>query len=428
MTAVKGWCPGALRPMESGDGLIVRLKLTGGIVPLDLAAKIADWSAKWGNGEIDLTSRANLQLRGVSAGNLPLLHEALTGRGLLDGDAEGEAVRNVIASPLAGIDPDALIDVRPLTKALEDRLVGDPTLHRLPAKFGFAIDDGGRFGLRDVRADIRFEAVAGPAFEIYLDGADAPVGSCEPDGLVEQAAAIAGAFLRYCPDNRRMRDLVARAGVEAILDGILMRHSREGGNPFRATARADGWIPAFAGIKASGRAGSVVLGVGLPFGRIAASQLTHLANSAAALGATELRLTAWRAILIPIPSEAAAQALAAELAEISLILDPGDPRPHVAACAGKPSCLHATTQVREDAAYLAPFANNAAGIALHLSGCAKGCAYPRAAPVTLVGHDGKYDLIRDGAPSDSPLLRGLTLDEAALYLREMANPSQGGTA
>ena len=75
--AIKGWCPGVLSPMESGDGLIVRLKLTGGIVPLDLAGQIAQWSRRWGNGQIDLTGRANLQLRGVTSENLPDLQDAL---------------------------------------------------------------------------------------------------------------------------------------------------------------------------------------------------------------------------------------------------------------------------------------------------------------------------------------------------------------
>jgi precorrin-3B synthase len=444
---VKGWCPGALRPMESGDGLIVRLKITGGIVPLDLAAKIADWSAAWGNGEINLTSRANLQLRGVSAVNLPLLHQALSEHGLLDGNADGEAVRNVIANPLAGIDPDAVLDIRPLTKALEDRLAGDPVLHGLPAKFGFAIDDGGRFGLRDVRADIRFEAVTGPAFEIRLDGADEPVGVCPPDELVDVAARLAAVFLRHRADVRRMRDLVALIGAAEIvresrlalsaspLEGEIGPKVRVGG-----MVQHVGWLGGGGDIPPSRRSAptspsrggaandSEMIGVGLPFGRIGAGELTTLAQAAGQAGARELCLTPWRAVFIPAPSTAALQILSAELAKTDLILDPADPRLRVAACAGKPSCLHATTAVREDATRLAALANKASGITLHVSGCAKGCAHPRPAPVTLVGCDGKYDLIHDGAPPDSPILRGLTLDEAAGYLRQMANPSQGGTA
>jgi precorrin-3B synthase len=75
---------------------------------------------------------------------------------------------------------------------------------------------------------------------------------------------------------------------------------------------------------------------------------------------------------------------------------------------------------------LAPFI--ATDSFLHVSGCAKGCAHPRAVPLTLVGRDGLYDLVRDGAASDSPALRGLTLDETAAYLRQMAATQTQGPA
>jgi precorrin-3B synthase len=171
------------------------------------------------------------------------------------------------------------------------------------------------------------------------------------------------------------------------------------------------------------------LGVGLPFGRTSAAGLTNLAACALETGATEMRLTPWRAILIPLPSAEDAQALAARLAGASLILDPADPRLRLAACSGAPSCPHGTTDTRADAAYLAPIVEHRSGIALHVSGCAKGCAHPRAAPVTLVGSRGRYDLVIGGKPSDSPSLTGLTLDAAAGHLRQMADRhAQGGTA
>jgi sulfite reductase beta subunit-like hemoprotein len=110
----------------------------------------------------------------------------------------------------------------------------------------------------------------------------------------------------------------------------------------------------------------------------------------------------------------------------AFILDPTDPRRRVAACVGAPACQRATTDIRADAGRLAPLV--AENQFLHLSGCAKGCAHPRRAPVTLVGNNGRYDLIRDGAPSDSPIRTGLTLDEAAAYLREMAATQTQGPA
>ena len=198
-------CPAA---DQSGDGLIVRLRLTGGILPLALAIDIATWSRRWGNGQIDLSNRANLQLRGLSDHHLPALHDALTKVGALDDDPAAEAVRNVIASPLAGLDPTALIDIRPVTADLEHRLTADPAFWALPGKFGFAIEDGGLLSLEGVPARYRFEASPGPAFTVRLAGSSHAFGPCEPCAVPDVAAAIARAFLRRA-GARRMRDVPA---------------------------------------------------------------------------------------------------------------------------------------------------------------------------------------------------------------------------
>jgi precorrin-3B synthase len=413
---VKGWCPGTLRPMQSGDGLIVRLKLTGGIVDVLLAERIASWSSRWGNGLIDLSSRGNLQLRGPSFQHLPALHEALTEAGLLDDSEAGEAVRNVVSSPLAGLDPAAVVDVRPIAQGLEQRLATDASLHTLPDKFGFAVDDGGLLGLAAIPADVLFVAsqtVDGPAFTIHLGGAPRSCfGPCGPKTVAEVAAGLARAFLRLRTDNiRRMRDLIAALGAETI--------AREAGLGLSPVPHAASMAApsAFLGVHSLGTAG--FLGLGLPFGRIAAEDFADLASSAATLGAHDLRLTPWRAILIPVPSVGRAGMLSAELDRRSFILDPEDPRRRIAACPGAPSCERATTKVRDDAAYLAAtFAGGSgSGIVIHVSGCAKGCAHPRPAAVTLVGRDGRYDLVRNDVASGSPAERGLTLGQAVERMR-----------
>jgi len=151
-----------------------------------------------------------------------------------------------------------------------------------------------------------------------------------------------------------------------------------------------------------------------------------LIEQAVEAGAIEFRLMPWRAILVPCSSQEAAEQLAQSLPQDAFILDPTDPRRRVAACVGAPACQRATANTRADANQLAALVPETTF--LHLSGCAKGCAHPRPAPVTLVGNNGRYDLIRDGAPSDSPLRKGLTLDEAAAYLRQMAATQTQGQA
>ena len=117
---VKGWCPGALRPMLSGDGLIVRIRPFCGAFGLEQARGLADLARRLGNGHIDLTRRANLQLRGLLDEHLPELHAELGKLGLLDPDAETEATRNLMVAPLAGLDPAESLDVRPIARAIAD--------------------------------------------------------------------------------------------------------------------------------------------------------------------------------------------------------------------------------------------------------------------------------------------------------------------
>jgi len=170
VTDVKGWCPGILRPMASGDGLIVRVRPRCGAFDLATAAALADLAERLGNGHIDLTRRANLQLRGLTEDRLPELRTELATLGLLDPDAETEAVRNVMVAPLAGLDPAQAFDARPIALAIDDALTSDKRLHALPGKFGLLVDGGGAISMASERADICL-AAAGEAVAFGLDTA-----------------------------------------------------------------------------------------------------------------------------------------------------------------------------------------------------------------------------------------------------------------
>ena len=107
---IKGWCPGALRPMESGDGWVVRLRAHGGRLTQHQAAGIAAAAQAHGNGLIDLTGRANLQLRGVTPDSHGPLIADLRALGLIDTDIAAETRRNIIVTPFARAKTDALAD------------------------------------------------------------------------------------------------------------------------------------------------------------------------------------------------------------------------------------------------------------------------------------------------------------------------------
>ncbi len=420
MTAAppKGWCPGALRPMISGDGYLVRLRITGGMVSASAARAIARCAQDFGNGLLDLSARANLQMRGVTEATLPVLVETLQANGLVDESPEAEAVRNVIASPLAGLAPDAAFDIRGSVYALEQRLVSDATLHDLPSKFGFAIDDGGGLSLSGVSADIRFLALhdGAPRFEVRLaDGDEAAV--IEAAALPDVAGALARAFFeeaRQCDlPPRRMAKLVATRGAEGIWRAAGFSPARRGA-PL-------GSSPQPLGLNSLGACNW--LGLGFAFGRVSAQSLAWLADKAEHHGSGELRLTPWRAILLPGVDASGAEKIISQ-ASADVIADPSDARLAVIACSGHPSCASATTLTQQDALALAPLARSLApsGVTLHVSGCAKGCARPAPARVTLVARDGLYDLISAGRASDAPMLQNLDLNACRTALRSMASP------
>ncbi|MFZ2106481.1 MAG: hypothetical protein WAV18_14085, partial [Roseiarcus sp.] len=175
--AVKGWCPGALRPMPTGDGLLVRVRISAGRLSLDQAEALASCARDCGNGTIEVSSRGNLQLRGVAEAKLNELQARLAAERLVDPDPATERVRNIVASSLSDVDPQAFLDVTPIVAALEARLAIDENLRALPGKFGFVIDAGGRWPLGDVEADVRFEAFAaseGVRFVVRLNGEPHP--------------------------------------------------------------------------------------------------------------------------------------------------------------------------------------------------------------------------------------------------------------
>ena len=122
--AIKGWCPTLLSPMQSGDGWLARVKPSAGVLSAAAARIIADAARRHGNGHIDLTSRANLQIRGLTARSAEEFAETIIGAGLANTNPLLEAVRNVMASPLGPDDPSAAFDSHALARDIEAMLAG----------------------------------------------------------------------------------------------------------------------------------------------------------------------------------------------------------------------------------------------------------------------------------------------------------------
>ncbi len=372
---IKGWCPGALRPMLSGDGFVVRVRPHGGRLSRAQAAGIAALAAQHGNGLLDLTSRANLQIRGVQPSALPALIDDLRALGLLDDSREIEARRNILVSPFAEDGDGTQVIATKLAQAL-----ARPDAPALPEKFGFAVDCGSHPVLRNSSADIRIERTAGGVV-VSADGFATGALASNAEA-VPTAIALARWYLATTASQQprsRMAALALHATLPPHFQTATLEATDLATPPVGPTSH--GWL------------------VGIALGQLSAKTLAALSD----LG--DLRITPWRLLLI----EGAHQA-----PEVSgVITRADDPDLRVVACTGAPDCLQAHTETRKLARALAPKVPQ--GQLLHISGCAKGCAHRRDT-LTIVGTPNGIDLVRHGKASSAPDAHVQTAEAIAAYL------------
>ena len=383
VTHIQGWCPGALRPMPSGDGLVLRIRPPLGRLTQAQGHGIAELAARYAQHLLDLTSRANLQLRGIGEADYPALLAGLQALGLIDTDINAESRRNLLVSPLweAG---DGTPDLaRLLTEAL-----AQPTAPPLPAKFGFALDCGPTPVLRGCSADIRLERHA-QGFLVYANGSTQGMVACAKNAIahtVELAhwfVAAGGAPL----GRGRMATLVAQTPVPSHLADTPVPATHTACPPW-------GLVPQ----------GCVV---GFEFGQMPVDTLRALST----LG--PLRLTPWRSVLVE-----GAESVPALPTLPALITNADDVRLRVSACTGAPGCPQAAAATRELAHALAPLVPPSHR--LHVSGCSKGCAHPDTA-LTLVATPTGFDLIQHGTAASPPDARNLSPAAIVAHLKQLAH-------
>jgi precorrin-3B synthase len=411
MTALtKGWCPTLLSPMQSGDGWLARVKPRAAKISASEARIIADAARRCGNGQIDLTSRGNLQIRGLSPRSADQFADLVIAHGLASADPSVEAIRNVMASPLGADDPLAEFDSCGLAVEIEAMLAREPALLALPPKFGILVDGGGVLPLSDVSSDINVRACDGK-LAVQLDGGTRAA-ICSPATATSTVIGLTLAFLHLSWERRepphRMRELVSALGEDVIFAAAGLPASAA-----RAVDRAN--TRSSISFIAGGDKG--FFGAGLPYGRIDAETLASLADLSERFGDGSIRTTPWRTILLVGVAPSEAEALSRQVSDLGLITDPADPRLSIHACVGRRACANASVDTRRDASL---FALAVPGAAVHVSGCAKGCAHQGPASFTLVGNNGRYDLVRDGSASDAPDLAALSFDEALTVIEQEA--------
>jgi precorrin-3B synthase len=365
-----------LRLTEAADGHLARIRLPGGLIGAEQMRVLARLADELGDGRVELTSRGNVQLRGLAAEAAEPLTDQLTRAGLLP-SLSHDLVRNILASPLAGLDGGT--DLTAIIRALDAGLCARPRLAGLPGRFLFAVDDGrGDVASRgaDVAAQIRADGVMVNGLAVIrggaTDDADAIVTvmlACA-EAFLDEAAAQGGTAWRIAdlPDGaERVRAAVAaRLGLagDAVAGDAVAGDAVAGDAVAHDAGAGTAYRPV--GVVGPGGTAAVLLA---PLGRLTAAQLTWLAGHVTGRPA---RITPWRSIVLPDLPDAAG--VLRDAARLGFGVDMTSPWLRLSACAGRPGCASALADVQADAA---AFAARWPERIVHVSGCARHCGRPR---------------------------------------------------
>ena len=366
-------CPGLLRPHLAVDGAVVRIRLPGGRISGAALAGLGAAADTFADGHLQLTSRANLQLRGVpvdEAGEVPdALVDAVRSAGLLPSDS-AELIRNIVCSPLTGR-IGGLADLRPVVEQLDQLLRETPALTALSGRFLFGLDDG-RGDIVGTGSDVGVLAVSASSVALVAGGYRGPV-----VGLEDAAARVVDLALRFldrraaAPESWHVAELPG--GGEALLAAVS-------GTLADAAAPAvpsAGQAPRYGAHQQSD--GRSALSLVVPLGRLTQAQVGAVVQ-AAAYGSGELIVTPWHGLVVSdlpmAPSSAEVTALAASLTAAGLPSTADSGWIGVTACTGAPGCGRAGGATAPVAARIAASVN---AHPVHVVACERRCGAPAVA-------------------------------------------------
>jgi ferredoxin-nitrite reductase len=393
------------------DSFMCRLRFAGGIVSSHQLRGVADLAEHFGGGFADVTTRANLQIRQIKPCDTTHVIESLHDLGIINRGAGADNIRNITASPTAGIDPQELIDTRPLAKELHHFILNHRELYGLPRKFNIAFDGGGSITVLEDTNDIGFTAArvgegkeipAGVYFRLALGGITGHQDFARDSGILlepQECIPVAYAVLRVFIDHgdrtdrkkARLKYLLDRWGhekfiaeVQKLLDFPLRRFALSECDQ-RPQVEMHGHI----GVHPQKQEELSYIGVVLPVARMSSPQMRGLARLADQFGSGTIRLTVWQNLLISdIPHEKI-PLVQRELQEFGLAWSASNIRGGLVACTGNTGCRFSATDTKQHAIRLAEYLDSRIEldqpINIHFTGCPHSCAQHFIGDIGLLG-------------------------------------------
>ena len=393
------------------DSFMLRMRVPGGLLQAYQLRGMARMALQWGCSRIDLTTRANVQLRELQPRSIVDVLNTIQKLGMSSRGSGADNLRNFTASPISGFDPQELIDVQPYADALQNYVTNSRDMFGLPRKFNVAFDNGGSVSVLADTNDIGFTAVrvgdgrsvpAGIYFRVLLCGITGHKQFATDCGLLllpDQLVAVAAAMIRVFSEHgdrtdrkrARLKYLVDRWGVAKFLDETQKKldfpviHCGMSECEPRGPIDRAGHL----GAHAQTQDGLNYLGVVIPVGWLSTEQAYALADLADRFGTGELRLTVWQNLIIPNITTENLESAKAAVRAAGLEYEAGRVLSGTVACTGSRGCRFAMTDTKGHALAIAHSLDTLfqidAPVNLHVTGCPNSCAQHYIGDIGLMG-------------------------------------------
>jgi ferredoxin-nitrite reductase len=408
------WLGIFFRPVTPGR-FMVRLRLPNGVILAEQLERLADVVDRCGeHGSADITTRQNLQLRGLLLEDMAPLLAQLEAMGLTSRQSGHDNPRNITGNPLAGLDPEEFLDTRPLVQAIQDRLLAEGGPRNLPRKFNVAVggapdsfllhnDLAFLPALRD--GELGFTVMVGGFFSAQRNALAIPLGLwLRPDQLSGFTLAVLRHYEEHGDRSARNRSrvmyLIDALGLDTYRQQVLATWTSLEG-PEAVAAPHDGShlvsrAPRdICGVHPQKQPGLSWVGLNVPMGRLDAATMVDLAQLARRYGSGELRFSESQNVLIADVAEGRVAELLAEPLLERFPVNPGPLLAEAVSCTGNRYCSFALiptkTTAREVVEELERRLELPHAVRTHWTGCPNACGQPYLGQIGLMGAKARQD-------------------------------------
>ena len=468
------------RPVTPGK-FMLRMRLANGVITSGQMRVLAEIVQHYGDdSNADITTRQNIQLRGVRIEDVPDIFRKLQQVGLTSVQSGVDNVRNITGSPLAGLDPDELIDTRGLCREVQDMITkngeGNPAFTNLPRKFNIAIagcrdnsvhaelndlafvpayrDAAGDDNSQPAERQIGFNVIVGGLFSPKRYEAAVPLNAwVSPDDVVALSQAILLVYrnhgLRANRQKSRLMYLVDKWGIEKFRAEVEKQFGECGGKlPLQPAAVKDECLwnkRDHIGVYRQKQPGLNFVGLQVPVGRLYAQDMFDLARMAEVYGTGEIRFTVEQNLIIPnVPGSRIEPFLQEPLLE-RLPVNPDNLMRGLVSCTGSQFCGFALIETKNRAlAFVKALAAELSlpqPVRIHWTGCPNSCGQPQVADIGLMGTKSRkngqvveaVDIWMEGkvgheAELGKRVMKGIPCDDLKPVLRDLLIEHFGATS